>query len=84
MPIKKVKVVLYSAVSSPLDRSKHFTLFAHPGYSILLTHEVLDKIIFSHGKHGALVRVHRDRQLMNSISIKTTKLYKKYVMYEHN
>ena len=27
----KVKVVLYSAVSSPLDRSKRFTLFAIPG-----------------------------------------------------
>ena len=27
----KVKVVLYSAVSSPLDRSKRFTLFALPG-----------------------------------------------------
>ena len=26
-----VKVVLYSAVSSPLDRSKRFTLFASPG-----------------------------------------------------
>ena len=30
--VKKVKVVfLYSAVSSPLDRSKRFTLFALPG-----------------------------------------------------
>ena len=27
----KVKVVLYSAVSSPLDRSKRFTLVALPG-----------------------------------------------------
>ena len=49
----------------PIKKVKRFTLFAHPGYSILLTHEVLDKIIFSHGKHGTLVRVHRDRQLIN-------------------
>ena len=28
---KSKKVVLYSAVSSPLDRSKRFTLFASPG-----------------------------------------------------
>ena len=27
----KVKVVLYSAISGPLDRSKRFTLFALPG-----------------------------------------------------
>ena len=49
----------------PIKKVKRFTLFAHPGYSILLTHEVLDKIIFSRGKHGTLVRVHRDRQLIN-------------------
>ena len=49
----------------PIKKVKRFTLFAHPGYSILLTHEVLDKIIFSHGKHGTLVRVHRDRQLIH-------------------
>ena len=49
----------------PIKKVKRFTLIAHPGYSILLTHEVLDKIIFSHGKHGTLVRVHRDRQLIN-------------------
>ena len=29
--VVNVKVFLYSAVSSPLDRSKRFTLFAHPG-----------------------------------------------------
>ena len=68
----------------PVKKVKRFTVFAHHGYSILLTHEVLDKIIFSHGKHGTLVRVHRDRQLINIISNTTTKLNKKYVMYKHH
>ena len=44
---KKVKVVLYSAVSSPLDCSKCFTLFAFPDRPV---HS--DTVLGFSGKHS--------------------------------